>query len=68
MEFELLELLSLVSKMTQELSDHVGMSDKTIAEFIIDIHKTSNSPKDFNTTSTRWMPDSRIHSWKILID
>ncbi|GJC78339.1 ATP-dependent RNA helicase DHX8 [Colletotrichum liriopes] len=30
-----LELLSLVSKVTSELQNHLGVSDKTLAEFII---------------------------------
>src|SRR5277367_6486014 len=47
MEFEQLELLYLVSKITQELSNHVGVSDKTLAEFIIDTHKNSKSLQDF---------------------
>ena len=47
MDFEQLELLSLVSKITQELSNHVGVSDKTLAEFIIDTHKNSKSLDDF---------------------
>jgi ATP-dependent RNA helicase DHX8/PRP22 len=47
MEFEQLELLSLVSKITQELSNHVGISDKTLAEFIIDTHKNSKSLEEF---------------------
>ena len=47
MEFEQLELLSLVSKITQELSNHVGVSDKTLAEFIIDTHKNSKSLEEF---------------------
>ncbi|KAJ9138456.1 Helicase associated domain-containing protein [Pleurostoma richardsiae] len=32
---ESLELLSLVSKVTSELQNHVGVSDKTLAEFVI---------------------------------
>ena len=47
MDFEQLELLSLISKITQELSNHVGVSDKTLAEFIIDTHKNSKSLEDF---------------------
>ncbi len=34
-DFESLELLSLVSKVTSELQNHVGISDKTLAEFLI---------------------------------
>lgn len=33
-----LELLSLVSKVTAELKNHLGLNDKTLAEFVIDQH------------------------------
>lgn len=36
-----LELLSLVSKVTSELQNHLGINDKTLAEFIIDQHEKS---------------------------
>ena len=47
MEFQQLELLSLVSKISQELANHVGTSDKTLAEFIIHTHENSKSLDDF---------------------
>jgi ATP-dependent RNA helicase DHX8/PRP22 len=47
MDLEQLEFLSLVSKITQELLNHVGVGDKTLAEFIIKIHEDSPSLKDF---------------------
>ncbi|RFU26861.1 hypothetical protein B7463_g9479, partial [Scytalidium lignicola] len=34
-DLESLELLSLVSKVTSELQNHLGISDKTLAEFVI---------------------------------
>ena len=34
-----LQYLSLVSKVCTELENHIGMSDKTLAEFIIDLAK-----------------------------
>ena len=34
-----LELLSLVSKVTSELQNHLGINDKTLAEFLIDQHE-----------------------------
>jgi ATP-dependent RNA helicase DHX8/PRP22 len=34
-DFESLELLSLVSKVTSELQNHLGISEKTLAEFVI---------------------------------
>lgn len=44
---ESLELLSLVSKITSELSNHLGITDKTIAEFVIDLHERCSGPTDF---------------------
>jgi ATP-dependent RNA helicase DHX8/PRP22 len=38
-DFTSLELLSLVSKVTSELQNHLGISDKTLAEFVIDQHE-----------------------------
>ena len=37
-DFESLELLSLVSKVTSELQNHVGLGDKSLAEFVIAQH------------------------------
>jgi ATP-dependent RNA helicase DHX8/PRP22 len=42
-----LEFLSLVSKVTSEIQNHVGVSDKTLAEFVIDQHATSQGVADF---------------------
>ncbi|PTB64849.1 P-loop containing nucleoside triphosphate hydrolase protein [Trichoderma citrinoviride] len=42
-----LELLSLVSKVTSELQNHVGISDKTLAEFLIAQRLESSSSDDF---------------------
>ena len=42
-----LELLSLVSKVTSELQNHVGISDKTLAEFLIAQRIESKSLDDF---------------------
>jgi len=37
-----LEFLSLVNKITQEIDNHTGLNDKTIAEFLIHLHDESN--------------------------
>lgn len=37
-----LEFLSLVNKITQEIDNHTGLNDKTIAEFVISLHDQSN--------------------------
>ncbi|MCJ1277596.1 DEAH-box ATP-dependent RNA helicase prp22 [Puttea exsequens] len=42
-----LELLSLVSKVTSELQNHLGISDKTLAEFVIAQHSRCQSLGEF---------------------
>lgn len=42
-----LELLSLVSKVTSELQNHLGINDKTLAEFVIAQHSRCNSLPDY---------------------
>jgi len=42
-----LELLSLVSKVTSELQNHLGINDKTLAEFVIDQHSQCGSLPEF---------------------
>jgi ATP-dependent RNA helicase DHX8/PRP22 len=42
-----LEFLSLVSKVTSEIQNHVGVSDKTLAEFVIDQHAKCKDVADF---------------------
>ena len=37
-----LEFLSLVVKITQEIDNHIGINDKTAAEFLIILHDKSN--------------------------
>ncbi|KAF8527374.1 P-loop containing nucleoside triphosphate hydrolase protein [Hysterangium stoloniferum] len=44
-----LELLSLVAKITQEIYNHTGMNEKTLAEFVIALHDQSKSLSDFKT-------------------
>ncbi|KAI9859156.1 MAG: DEAH-box ATP-dependent RNA helicase prp22 [Trichoglossum hirsutum] len=46
-DLESLELLSLVSKVTSELQNHLGISDKTLAEFVIDQHSKCTSLPEF---------------------
>lgn len=46
-DLQSLELLSLVSKVTSELQNHLGMSDKTLAEFIIAQHDQCKSLPEF---------------------
>jgi ATP-dependent RNA helicase DHX8/PRP22 len=42
-----LEYLSLVAKITQEIDNHTGLSDKTLAEFVISLHDLSKSLPEF---------------------
>src|SRR5436305_2328339 len=46
-DLESLELLSLVSKVTSELQNHLGVSDKTLAEFVIAQHAECTSLDEF---------------------
>ncbi|CAE7939329.1 prp22, partial [Symbiodinium sp. KB8] len=46
-ELERLQHLSLVSKVCQELDDHIGLSDATLAEFIIHLAKEHSTPESF---------------------
>lgn len=65
-DFEELELLSLVSKVTSELQNHLGISEKTLAEFIIAQRLESNDRHDFQKKlagmgGAKW-PDSLFDS------
>jgi ATP-dependent RNA helicase DHX8/PRP22 len=42
-----LEFLSLVAKITQEIDNHIGLNDKTLAEFVIELHDQSKTLPDF---------------------
>jgi len=46
-DLESLELLSLVSKVTSELQNHLGINDKTLAEFVIAQHSKCSTLADF---------------------
>ncbi len=46
-DLESLELLSLVSKVTSELQNYLGISDKTLAEFVIVQHGKCSSLAEF---------------------
>ncbi|KAJ2908590.1 DEAH-box ATP-dependent RNA helicase prp22, partial [Coemansia aciculifera] len=46
-ELHRLEYLSLVTKVTNELSNHIGISDKDVAEYIIHLHDDSKGYMDF---------------------
>ncbi|KAI1793063.1 P-loop containing nucleoside triphosphate hydrolase protein [Ganoderma leucocontextum] len=42
-----LEFLSLVAKITQEIDNYTGLSDKTLAEFVISLHDQSKTLVEF---------------------
>jgi ATP-dependent RNA helicase DHX8/PRP22 len=65
-DFEELELLSLVSKVTSELQNHLGISEKVLAEFIIDQRLNAKGIDDFKQKlagmgGAKW-PDSLFDS------
>ncbi|RHY16732.1 hypothetical protein DYB25_004790 [Aphanomyces astaci] len=49
---EKLQELSLISKVCSELESHLGMSDRTLAEFIIHMARESADGKKFHATMT----------------
>ncbi|EGG00156.1 uncharacterized protein MELLADRAFT_93831 [Melampsora larici-populina 98AG31] len=46
-DFEQLERLSLVNSITKELYNHIGLQDKTLAEYLISLHEESKSFEEF---------------------
>ncbi|KAK7956965.1 uncharacterized protein PG986_006187 [Apiospora aurea] len=65
-EFEQLELLGLVSKVTSELNNHLGVKNRTLAEFIIAQRRESKDRHDFQKKlagmgGSKW-PDSLFDS------
>ena len=48
-DLEQLELLSLVSKVSSEIGNYMGVSDKTIAEFVIAEHSKATDLADFRS-------------------
>lgn len=49
-DLQSLELFSLVSRVTTELQNHLGINDKTLAEFVIDHHLKCSSLADFKSS------------------
>ena len=45
--------LSLVNKVTTELENHIGIADKTLSEFVIDLAEKHNDARSFQKPSTR---------------
>ena len=64
-DLESLELLSLVSKVTSELQNYLGINDKTLAEFVIAQHAKCSSLADFKVQMAEMgadFPQSLIES------
>lgn len=69
-DLESLELLSLVSKVTSELQNHLGINDKTLAEFVIAQHSKCHSLQNFKShmdTMGAEFPQSLLESIDRLI-
>ncbi|PPQ64071.1 hypothetical protein CVT24_008884 [Panaeolus cyanescens] len=64
-----LEHISLVAKITQELSNHLSIHDKTMAEFIINLHEQSkqNLASFKNSMKDSGLPESLIENLDRLI-
>ena len=64
-DLQSLEFLSLVSKVTSELENHLGINDRTLAEFIIAQHSKCQSLFDFKAqleSSGAEFPQSLVES------
>ncbi|KAF1955873.1 P-loop containing nucleoside triphosphate hydrolase protein [Byssothecium circinans] len=48
-DLENLEYLGLVSKIASEIENHIGVADKTLAEFVINTHAEAKGLTDFET-------------------
>lgn len=46
-DLEQLEIIALVSKLTSEISNYTGVTDKTLAQFVLDIHDKSKNYEEF---------------------
>ncbi|CAB4391748.1 unnamed protein product [Rhizophagus irregularis] len=69
-ELQKLEYLSLVSKITSELVNHTGINDKTLAEFVINLHEQRRTLPEFKKAlndAGAEFPDSFINTLDRLI-
>lgn len=67
-DLEQLELLSLVSRVSSEIQNYMGIADKTIAEFIIAQHAQCENMADFSRTLSEFdFPASLVESVDRLI-
>ncbi|DBA76854.1 TPA: hypothetical protein ACH3X2_008868 [Trebouxia sp. C0005] len=65
-----LQHLSLVNKVTTELENHLGISEKAMAEFIIELATGKSSIKEFQkalASNGAEMPESLVHTiWNVI--
>ena len=64
-ELKNLERISLVSKICNELENHIGIADKTLAEFLIDLAEKSKTQEVFRAELLKnggEFPDSFVSS------
>ncbi|PVU92243.1 hypothetical protein BB559_003777 [Furculomyces boomerangus] len=69
-QIQKLEYLQLVSKITNELYNHIGISDKVLAEYIINLNKESKSYQEFKQKlkdADADFPDSFVYTLNRLI-
>ncbi|EDV98440.1 ATP-dependent RNA helicase DHX8 [Drosophila grimshawi] len=70
-ELQQLEYLSLVSKICTELDNHLGINDKDLAEFIIDLEHKHRSYESFRTAlleNGAEFPDSLVQNLQRIIN
>lgn len=62
---EKLEVLNLVSRLTDEISNYTGVNDKTLAEFVLDLHENSKDVEELKQKLSQVgaeFPDSFIEN------
>lgn len=66
-----LEYLSLIAKIAQEIDNYIGLSDKTLAEFVVSLHDQSKDlsefKRKFKEIDPSAFPDSSIENIDRLI-
>jgi len=62
-----LELLSLISRITQEIYNYIAVNDKVLSEYVVNLHEQSSSLNDFKDKLNGALPDSAIENIDRLI-
>lgn len=70
-ELEQLEIIALVSTLTQEINNYTGINDKTLAEFVLGMYEESKGDRDDFATKLKAVggdfPDSFVDRMRQLI-